>query len=245
MSLSVQMLRIGTWTRFAQTPGGCGNWDLDCNVDTIKRQFVWQIKADGHYFEVRVPFDAVLQLRLSQQIQAETGQPIGQLEVELLDNAAANMLAFVMKRSGIDQDWVRCGDFSEDRQASLVHVHVLEGPYEALEQALLTTSSSSPELANKVVVMSAPSPVPVDLCRDLTLSPSVTPEPYAWLPVTQPPIAYYPQQTYNNNKEPWLVDQMVDPTGYYALAGGLSQAADPSMLFPSADYYYGYENIIL
>ncbi|KAL0088602.1 Homeodomain-like DNA binding domain-containing transcription factor [Phycomyces blakesleeanus] len=190
VSLPVNVLRVGSWTRFADSNSPGTDWDLACYGSPIERQLIWQVQAEGHYFRVQIPFGSIRQLRLSQQVQVETGDIVGQLDVTL----EPTMLEFSMWRQGVDNDWVRCGDFSEERQASQSAIHTLQGSHDAFKLALLDLVTLSPELASKVTInhpsslvdrMQAtpqPSLPSLDTFRDITLSPSSTPEPSAFAP---------------------------------------------------------------
>ncbi|KAI8636993.1 hypothetical protein BD408DRAFT_448001 [Parasitella parasitica] len=182
--LPVSVLRIGSWTRFAHASPHLqqADWDLVCYASPIDREFIWRVQAEGHHFRIQVCFDSIHQLRLSQQIQVETGEVVGQLDIEL-----SLPLAFSMCRFDQDQQWVRCGDFTEDKQASIDGFHVLQGSHKAFKQALLDLIALAPELASRISVANsvmmdlqhAPPPPGLDLCRDFTMSPSATPEPSA------------------------------------------------------------------
>ncbi|GAN11706.1 hypothetical protein MAM1_0837d11288 [Mucor ambiguus] len=183
--LPVSVLRIGSWTRFAHASPHLHqrDWDLVCYASPLDRELVWRVQAEGHHFRIQVSFDSIHQLRLSRQVQVETGELVGQLDIEL-----SLPLAFSMWRFGQDHQWVRCGDFTEDKQASVDGFHILQGNHEAFKQTLLDLLALAPELATKisvtpntnhnVMMMDLHQPPPgLDLCRDFTMSPSATPEP--------------------------------------------------------------------
>ncbi|CAO3636776.1 unnamed protein product [Mucor fragilis] len=182
--LPVSVLRIGSWTRFAHASPHLHqrDWDLVCYASPLDRELVWRVQAEGHHFRIQVSFDSIHQLRLSRQVQVETGELVGQLDIEL-----SLPLAFSMWRFGQDHQWVRCGDFTEDKQASVDGFHILQGNHEAFKQALLDLLALAPELATKISVtptantmmmdLHQPPPPGLDLCRDFTMSPSATPEP--------------------------------------------------------------------
>lgn len=179
MSLQAHNLRIGTWTRFAQGQG----WDLICEANITSRQMIWQIQAQGHLFRIQVPFDAIQQLVLLDDHLDQS-----QLQVNVID---PQMLVFSMQRLNIDDDWIRCGDFSEGQQASIEYTHVLQGAAADLQQAVFDLTALVPDLATKIIYtpnlvtataaaptsMAMPPPM-LDECREFTLSPSATPEPY-------------------------------------------------------------------
>lgn len=137
-----------------------------CFSDPSLRQLIWQVQDGGHQFRIEVDYDIIQQIRLG-QIQTD----IGQLDIEI--DPKTNV-SFSMRRNGIDQDWVRCNDFTENHQASNPESgsHALQGSHDALRQSLLEFISQVPELASKLVIL------PDNfLCRDMTISPSATPEP--------------------------------------------------------------------
>lgn len=183
--LPVSVLRIGSWTRFAYASPHTNqrDWDLVCYGSPVDRELIWRVQAEGHHFRIQVGFDSIHQLRLSQQVQIETGEIVGQLDIEL-----SLPLVFSMWRFGQDNQWVRCGDFTEDKQASVDSFHILQGNHDSFKQALLDLIALAPELASKISVtptnmlvnsadLTQPPPPPLDLCRDFTMSPSATPEP--------------------------------------------------------------------
>ncbi|KAG0171955.1 hypothetical protein DFQ28_010580 [Apophysomyces sp. BC1034] len=181
VSLPVHALHIGSWSRFAQIVPDQSGWDLVCSGSPSDRQLIWQVQVDQQYFRIQIHFDYIQQLRLCQQVQMGTGDLVGQLEVKLDPSG----LMFSMWRLGLDHDWVRCGDFSEDTQASHEDVHVLLGNHDAFKQTLLDLIALAPELASKMVVVNpsslvsvTPQPPSLDF-RDFTVSPTATPEPCA------------------------------------------------------------------
>lgn len=131
---------------------------------------IWQVQDDGHQFRIEVDYSHIKQIRLG-QLQNE----IGQLEIDV---EPKGMISFSMRRQGIDQDWIRCGDFTESQQATEGGSHTLQGSHDNLRQSLLELISQAPDLAGKLVII----PDHHDfLCRDLTISPSATPEPIHYL----------------------------------------------------------------
>ncbi|GAN05314.1 non-structural maintenance of chromosomes element 1 homolog [Mucor ambiguus] len=166
VSFPVQGIRIGTWARFARQISS-NEWDLFCFSDPTVRQLIWQVQDGGHQFRIEVDFENIQQIRLG-QIQND----IGQLDIDVQPKS---IISFSMRRSGIDQDWVRCNDFTENQQASSFEAgsHALQGSHDNLRQSLLELISQAPDLAAKLVII----PDNNYLCRDLTISPSATPEP--------------------------------------------------------------------
>lgn len=218
--LPVSVLRIGSWTRFAHASPHLHqrDWDLVCYASPLDRELVWRVQAEGHHFRIQVSFDSIHQLRLSRQVQVETGELVGQLDIEL-----SLPLAFSMWRFGQDHQWVRCGDFTEDKQASVDGFHILQGNHEAFKQALLDLLALAPELATKISVtptntnhhammMDLHQPPPgLDLCRDFTMSPSATPEPSSLAAAAAAQAAAAQQMMYHGNNGLSAAYGMINP----------------------------------
>ncbi|CAO3673930.1 unnamed protein product [Rhizopus stolonifer] len=154
----ITTLRIGSWARFASLINE-NQYDLVCYGDS--RQLTWQVQDVGHQFRIHVDYNQVKQIRLG-HVQLD----LGQLEIQVGE------ASFSMKRSGIDPDWIPCGDFTEHKQASTEPTHILQGDHSQLKHCLLELIAQVPQLASKLVL------IPNDfLCRDISISPSATPEP--------------------------------------------------------------------
>lgn len=159
------MLRIGIWSRFAQGDG----WDLKCYIDPITRQMVWQVQVQGgDLFRIHISFDAIKQIRLISGNQQQQG-----LEIEVHD---PSMVLFSMRRVQMDAHWVLCSDFTENQQASQERIHILQGSYDHFQHVLFNSTALAPDLVSKLLL------VPPSICREQTLSPSVTPEPFTMTP---------------------------------------------------------------
>ncbi|KAL9538847.1 hypothetical protein MBANPS3_010631 [Mucor bainieri] len=218
--LPVSVLRIGSWTRFAHASPHLHqrDWDLVCYASPLDRELVWRVQAEGHHFRIQVGFDSIHQLRLSRQVQVETGELVGQLDIEL-----SLPLAFSMWRFGQDHQWVRCGDFTEDKQASVDGFHILQGNHEAFKQTLLDLLALAPELATKISVtptstnhnammMDLHQPPPgLDLCRDFTMSPSATPEPSSFAAAQAAAAVAAQQMMYHGNNGLSAAYGMINP----------------------------------
>lgn len=198
--LPVNVLRIGTWTRFAHASVNTNqrDWDLVCYSNPIERELVWKVQAEGHHFRIQVGFDIIHLISLGTQIQIETGEIVGQIDIQL------NLpLTFSMWRFGQDNQWIRCGDFTEDKQATMDGLHILQGNYEAFKQSLLDLITLAPELASKINLMPindlVQPPPGLDICRDFTMSPSATPEPFMSMYQGHLPFGINPQYLSKTN----------------------------------------------
>lgn len=173
VSFPVNTIRIGSWARFASQVNN--EWDLVCFSDPVSRMLIWQVQDDGHQFRIEVSYNSIKQIKLG-----KINHELGQLEIDVEPS-----ISFSMTRHGIDQDWIRCGDFTENQQATEGVSHALQGAHDNLRQSLLELISQAPDLAGKLVIV----PDHDFLCRDLTVSPSATPEP----------ISQYLNNNNNNN----------------------------------------------
>ncbi|CEG63022.1 hypothetical protein RMATCC62417_00236 [Rhizopus microsporus] len=158
ITIPVTALHIGTWARFA-SPINDHEYDLVCLADG--HQLIWQVQDGGHQFRIHVNYNQIQQIRLG-----SLNPELGQLDIEIKE------VTFSMKRCGTDLEWVRCGDFTEYKQASLENmIHSLNGNHNQLKHSLLELIAQAPQLASKLVLM------PSTMYRDMSISPSVTPEP--------------------------------------------------------------------
>ncbi|KAI7880822.1 homeobox-domain-containing protein [Lichtheimia hyalospora FSU 10163] len=200
----VTSLRVGLWSRFTSNPIDRQEyWDLFCYAQ--ERQLTWQIQDGGHQFRMQIDFDAIQQLVLSSEMRDDMTM-VDQLAIHLYHPGD---LTFSMWRTGIDTDWVRCGDFSENKQATFDAVHVLQGIHESLRQPLLQLFNRAPDLFSKCTMDSNTSTAannnngsvpPLDLCRSFTLSPSATPEPAI--------ASFQPTNTNGSgSQEEWMMHQ--------------------------------------
>ncbi|KAI8982627.1 hypothetical protein BDB01DRAFT_793462 [Pilobolus umbonatus] len=166
ITFPVNSIRIGSWARFATqiTENEC---DLICFSDPLLRQLIWQVQDDGHQFRIEVDYENIKEIRLGGREQTD----VGQLDIEINNQG----VSFSMKRVGIDQDWVRCNDFTENMQASMNDgSHILQGSHDHLRQSLLEIISQAPDLAARLILIPEK---PDYMCRDISISPSATPEP--------------------------------------------------------------------
>lgn len=177
VSFPVNTIRIGSWARFASQVNN--EWDLVCFSDPTSRMLIWQVQDDGHQFRIEVNYNNIKQIKLG-----KISNDMGQLEIDVEPS-----ISFSMTRQGIDQDWIRCGDFTENQQATEGSSHALQGAHDNLRQSLLELISQAPDLAGKLVIV----PDTDFLCRDMTVSPSATPEPIS--------------QYFNNNNNHFMLEK--------------------------------------
>lgn len=185
---AVNTIRIGSWARFASMLNK-DEWDLVCYSDPVQKQLIWQVQDDGHLFRIEVHFENIRQIRLG-QVQTD----MGQLEIQVEPNTTP--ISFSMRRADVDPDWVQCGDFTENRQASHQGIHALQGTHDSLRQSLLELIAQSPDLANKLILI--PDKTPSLSRDDMASSPSATPEPFGqyymnhWVDSAKPANPLFP-----------------------------------------------------
>ncbi|KAI9313482.1 hypothetical protein BX666DRAFT_695561 [Dichotomocladium elegans] len=182
VSFPVTSLRIGTWSRFTSAMTNPPSWDLECFAQN--RQLIWQIQDGGHQFRISIDIDGIQQLVLSSEMTTGdvTDEPVVVVDQLAIQLYHPGDVTFSMWRNGLDHEWIRCGDFSENKQASFQSIHVLQGM--SLRPALLQLFGIAPDLFGKCTMDN--SPPPLDLTsnsscppRSFTSSPSATPEPFS------------------------------------------------------------------
>ncbi|CAO3675449.1 unnamed protein product [Rhizopus stolonifer] len=179
--LQPSLLRIGSWTRFGSEQQTV-EWDLFCYVNFSERAFVWKIRAGKHQFKIELGFDQIqyIQLQITGQLDICTHLP----------------LSFGMLRFGQDKDWVPCGDFTENQQASIIPIHTLQGHFDSLKSALLDIVALAPELSSKVIgnekeYTLSPSPEPLMMYEQQQTRATTAPQIPTYSPsFTQIPLMY-------------------------------------------------------
>ncbi|KAI8138985.1 hypothetical protein BJV82DRAFT_673093 [Fennellomyces sp. T-0311] len=179
---SAEALQVGTWRRMSLQPN-----DLACHYDTQRRVLVWRIQDGQQRFKMEFTFDTVLQIRLEPLLER-----LGWARLELRI-AQPEAISFYMESNGT---WTQCRDFTQDRQATAINLHHLDGPALALRaevqrlaqadahiQSLLRQQQQQPPQAIDPRCLSA-NATPVDEApRELTpadiimgIPPSTVPE---------------------------------------------------------------------
>ncbi|CAO3610474.1 unnamed protein product [Cunninghamella echinulata] len=161
VTLPTHLLRIGTWTRFASTQPD--SFDLLCTMN--KKEVIYQIQSGGQQFRIQFPLSAIHQLSFNTNITGDFS--LSQLDLQV----DPQQLIFSMCLLN-QNEWVRCGDFSEEKQASQLLIHEIQGDYTLLQQMVIEMMTCIPELASKFIVS------PLLMIDDFTVSPSATPEPF-------------------------------------------------------------------
>ncbi|KAI7868103.1 hypothetical protein BDF14DRAFT_1881199 [Spinellus fusiger] len=122
--LSVDALQIGTWKRMMLR-----SHDLVCYFDPSCQSLVWRIQ-DGQRFQLKVHLATIQQIRLLPMDPPDAAR----LEIQVTQ---PENIAFYMEDG---HQWTQCRDFTQDRQATTVCVHQLEGSLLALRHELTQLS---------------------------------------------------------------------------------------------------------
>ncbi|KAI9340114.1 hypothetical protein BD770DRAFT_352569 [Pilaira anomala] len=119
--ISAQALQIGTWKRM-----GFESTDLLCEYDKQKKTFSWSIQDGPSRFKMEFNHTCVKQIILC-PLENRVGW--GRLEFSLLPSE----ISFYMQ---VKPDWIQCRDYTEDKQASSITLHQLDGPFLTLKAEL-------------------------------------------------------------------------------------------------------------
>ncbi|KAI9032604.1 hypothetical protein CLU79DRAFT_727077 [Phycomyces nitens] len=122
---SADALQIGSWKRMMLRPQ-----DLLCFYDPLQQAMVWRIQDGDQRFKLQVQLQAIQQIRL-----VPLAHRIGWARIEL-EVRQPERIAFYME-DPVQCTWTQCRDFTQDRQATTVHIHQLEGQTVLLRQELL------------------------------------------------------------------------------------------------------------
>ncbi|KAI8341475.1 hypothetical protein BC941DRAFT_416987 [Chlamydoabsidia padenii] len=174
VTLPAHLLRIGTWTRFANINTN-SEWGLLCYC--TNDYLVWQIQAEGQQFRIHIPFGAIRQLSFG----STDDTAIDQLNIQIDPQQLIFSMCLNQQYQAAEEEWVRCGDFSEGKQASLLYTHEIQGHHDMLQQAVVNLLTCIPVLAPKLVLLASPLMDDSTMSRDLTISPSATPEPSSFM----------------------------------------------------------------
>lgn len=120
--ISAEALQIGTWKRMGFEPN-----DLICQFDKEKKNFSWCIQDGLSKFKMEFNQSSVKKIQLS-PLEGRAGW--ARLEIEV----NSSEIAFYMEVT--PPNWVQCRDYTEDKQASHVTCHQLDGPALALKAEL-------------------------------------------------------------------------------------------------------------
>lgn len=112
----VDTLQIGTWKRMMLQER-----DIQCHYDTVQHLMIWSIQDGLHAFKMQFSLDTIQSISMD---LCPERPGIGRLRI-CLQSSDDNGISFYMFNNGA---WTQCRDFTQDKQATQVHVHELFGP---------------------------------------------------------------------------------------------------------------------
>ncbi|CEH17316.1 Transcription factor, contains HOX domain [Ceraceosorus bombacis] len=126
----VTSLTVGTWRRVQ--PG------LTCFFSRANKRFEWRLINDSIGFKLELPWKIVKSISLEGPFDS-TGAAQGRISIQLHRAPLFYLEVFRSnERDGLEsttKSWRQNDDFTQERQASEVLLHELEGPYEQLRVA--------------------------------------------------------------------------------------------------------------
>ncbi|KAI8083402.1 uncharacterized protein B0P05DRAFT_489148 [Gilbertella persicaria] len=135
--ISAEALQIGTWKRMAFEPS-----DLLCQYNKEKKTFSWCIRDGLSRFKMDFPQEAIQKMTLK-PLQTRPGW--ASLEIHV---AHTHQIAFYMEVNSPQHHWIQCRDYTEDKQASVIGLHQLDGPALALKAELDSLAKEDQYLAS-------------------------------------------------------------------------------------------------
>ncbi|CEP18304.1 hypothetical protein [Parasitella parasitica] len=133
-NLTAQALQIGSWKRVS---------DLSCHMDLSTRTMSWCIDDEQQSFRIDINLNLIQFIRMHSESMTNTHK----LEFFL---SSPDQVQFFMTSTMEGNAWVQCHDFTQDRQASLENVHVLEG-YSLLQAEFMEILMQAPDLQALVI----------------------------------------------------------------------------------------------
>lgn len=146
--ISAEALQIGTWKRMGFEPN-----DLVCQFDFSRKLFSWCIQDGHNRFKMELSQSCVSKIQL---LPLEGRAGWARLEISLLEQQQSNdtttaAISFYMEVTPASENWVQCRDYTEDKQASIVTKHQLDGPALALKAELDLLRKENQFIASVIV----------------------------------------------------------------------------------------------
>jgi hypothetical protein len=133
--LLANTITIGTWHRICMR-----GEDLQLQYNLTERLLSWHIRTDQYHFKMDISFDMIS--NIDYQISSLT-QGAAELSIEIED-----VPHFYMDMGA--EGWVRCGDFTENAQATQLRQHVVSGEASQLRAQVLQLAALDADLSNKI-----------------------------------------------------------------------------------------------
>ncbi|KAI8880144.1 homeobox-domain-containing protein [Backusella circina FSU 941] len=135
---SVSAIKIGTWKRV-----GYQSQDLLCFFDNQKLAFSWCICDGAQRYKIEFGQNVVQSIKL-EQLQGRAGW--ARLEIQVIPN-----LIYFYMESATQNTWSQCRDYTEDKQATSVKYHQLDGPILSLKEELDQLVQLNPVLKSMII----------------------------------------------------------------------------------------------
>lgn len=126
--ISVEALQIGTWKRMSLQPH-----DLECFYDRHLRCMVWRIQDGLQRFKMHIKVESIEKVQLDPLLER-----LGWARLSLTVIQPETICFYMEEGAGPGyagaggESWTQCRDFTQDRQATSVHLHYIDGPALAL-----------------------------------------------------------------------------------------------------------------
>ncbi|KAI8333627.1 hypothetical protein BC941DRAFT_516134 [Chlamydoabsidia padenii] len=116
--ISVETLQIGTWKRMSLQPQ-----DLECFYDSFLRCMVWRIQDGQQRFKMHITLDSIERIQLDPLLER-----LGWARLTITVHQPET-ISFYMEDG---EQWTQCRDFTQDKQATSIYTHSIDGPALAL-----------------------------------------------------------------------------------------------------------------
>lgn len=138
--ISVETLQIGTWKRMSLQPQ-----DLECFYDAALRCMVWRIQDGQQRFKMHIKLDSIQKIQLDPLMER-----LGCARLTLTINQPET-ISFYMEEGYTGgelavEHWTQCRDFTQDKQATNVYTHYIDGPALALRAEWLRLAAHDQQL---------------------------------------------------------------------------------------------------
>ncbi|KAI8580171.1 hypothetical protein K450DRAFT_238495 [Umbelopsis ramanniana AG] len=133
--LLANTITVGSWHRICFKKD-----DLQLQYNMTERLFSWHIRTEEYHFKMDISFDSISSI--DYQISQVTP---GAAEI-VIDITDVPHFFMDMGPDG----WLRCGDFTENAQATQLRQHMLTGEASQLRAQILQLAALNIELSNKI-----------------------------------------------------------------------------------------------
>ncbi|KAI9358382.1 hypothetical protein BD770DRAFT_419764 [Pilaira anomala] len=135
-NLSAQTLQIGSWKRVC---------DLNCQIDLSRRTIQWCIGDEEQKFRMDINLNLVQYIKTTaNRLEFFLSSP---LEIKFYMTTTTTEQHDQKKK----KSWIQCHDFTQDKQASLENIHVLESFDHVLHTQFMELLMLAPELQSLII----------------------------------------------------------------------------------------------